>query len=240
MIKLVHGDCLDVLQNVPDNYVDLVLTDPPYGITACKWDTIIPFEALWKQLKRITKPNSAIIMMASQPFTSMLIMSNLEMFKYCWVWKKNIKTGFLNAKKQPLRQTEDIVVFYNTQCVYNPQKTGGHLPVHSYTKRGIDGDTLGKTKAVSGGGQNDRYPSNILEMKTVSGKRLHPSQKPIDLMDYFIKTYSNENDVVLDFSMGSGTTGVSCKNLNRSFIGIELNRKYFDKAKIFIKTNKYR
>ena len=236
-INLMHGDCLQLMKNIPDKSVDLVLTDPPYQVTACKWDSMIPLEPMWKELKRITKPNSAVVLMANQPFTSMLICSNLEMYKYNWVWNKNKSTGFLNAKKQPLRCLEDICVFYNKQPTYNPQKTTGHKPVNSFTKHTSDGETMGRTKVgISGGGQTDRYPKNIIEMPVMNndgshGDKVHPTQKPVALMEYLIKTYSNEGMTVLDFALGSGTTGVAAKNLNRDFIGIEMDENYFTIAK---------
>ena len=196
---------------------------------------------MWKELKRITKDNTAIVLMANQPFTSMLICSNLEMYKYNWVWKKNKSTGFLNAKKQPLRALEDICVFYTKPCVYNPQKTTGHKPVNTFTKHTTDGETVGRTKlGISGGGQTDRYPTNIIEIPVMNndgshGDKVHPTQKPVALMEYLIKTYSNEGDVVLDFCAGSGTTGVAAKNLNRNFIGIEMDEGYFKVAQERIK-----
>lgn len=232
-IQLYQGDCLEVMKNIPDKSIDLVLTDPPYQITACAWDSIIPLQPMWKELKRITKPNSAIVLMAHQPFTSMLICSNLEMYKYNWVWKKNKSTGFFNAKKQPLRALEDICVFYTKPCVYNPQRTTGHKPVNTFTKHTTDGETVGKTKlGISGGGQTDRYPTNIIEIPVMNndgshGDKVHPTQKPVALMEYLIKTYSNEGMTVLDFCAGSGTTGVAAKNLNRNFIGIEKDEGYF-------------
>jgi len=233
-IKLLKGDCLELMKTLPDGSVDMVLTDPPYGTTACKWDSIIPFEPMWEQLKRVTKKNGAIVMTASQPFTSALVMSNPKMFKYDWVWRKNKVTGFLNAKKMPMRNKEDILVFYYSQPTYNPQKTTGHSPVNNYTKHTSDGDTLGSTKVgISGGGSTERYPVCVQEFSVVNQDgssqegKYHPTQKPVALMEYLIKTYTNEGDTILDFTMGSGTTGVACKNLNRSFIGIELDEEYF-------------
>ena len=183
-------------------------------------------------------------MFGSQPFTSALIMSNPKMFKYVWTWVKNKKTGFLNAKKQPLRQVEDIVVFYNKQPTYTPQKTQGHKPVNSLTKHTSDGSTMGKTKVgiFFGGGQTDRYPSNILAIPVVNndnsnGDKFHPTQKPVALMEYLIKTYTNEGETVLDFTMGSGTTGCACLNTKRSFIGIELDPEYFKIAEKRINEN---
>lgn len=232
-IQLHQGDCLELMKDIPDQSVDLVLTDPPYGTTRCSWDSVIPLEPMWKELKRITKPNSAIVLFGSQPFTSILISSNLEMYKYNWIWEKNKSTGFLNAKKQPLRTTEDICVFYNKQPTYNPQKTTGHKPVNSFTKNTSDGETMGATKiGISGGGQTDRYPKNVIKIPVMNndgshGEKVHSTQKPVALMEYLIKTYSNEGDLVMDFTVGSGTTGVAAKNLNRDFIGIEMDEGYF-------------
>lgn len=232
-IQLYQGDCLEVMKSIPDHSVDLVLADPPYGTTACKWDSVIPLEPMWRELKRITKPKSAIVLMANQPFTSLLICSNLEMYKYNWIWKKNKSTGFLNAKKQPLRAVEDICVFYSKPCVYNPQKTTGHKPVNSFTKHTSDGETVGRTKTgISGGGQTDRYPTNIIEIPVMNndgshGEKVHPTQKPVALMEYLVRTYSDEGMTTLDFALGSGTTGVACVNTNRNFIGIEKDEGYF-------------
>ena len=239
----MQGDCLERMKEIPDGSVDMILCDLPYGATACSWDTVIPFNLLWEQYHRVIKYNGAIVLNASQPFTSALIMSNIKQFKYTWTWLKNKKTGFLNAKKQPLRQVEDVVVFYRKQPTYNPQKTHGHKPVNSFTKHTSDGDTLGKTKiGVTGGGQTDRYPTNVLSIPVVNndnsnGDKHHPTQKPVELMEYLIKTYTNKEDVVLDNCMGSGTTGIACKRLNRSFIGIELDLEYFKIAEKRINGN---
>ena len=224
MIQLIHGDCLEEMKKIPDGSVDMVLTDPPYGTTACKWDTVIPFEPMWEQLKRITKPNGAIVLTASQPFTSALIMSNAKMFKYCWAWKKTKPTGHLNAKKQPLKVYEDVCVFYRKQCEYIPQGTSKTDKMVERTNRGNYGSCSKTTRQTVTG-----YPKNILEYPSIDG--VHPTQKPVALMEYLIKTYTNENETVLDFTMGSGTTGVACKNLNRNFIGIELDKDYFEIAK---------
>jgi len=236
MTILLKGDCLVEMDKIPDGSVDLILTDPPYGTTACKWDSVIPFEPMWKQLNRIIKPNGAIVLFGSEPFSSALRMSNIKNYKYDWVWQKNKATGFLNAKKQPLRVYENIQIFYNSQCCYNPQKTTGHKPVNSFTKHTSDGATMGKTKKISGGGQTDRYPTNILRFKVVNNDnskkdKHHPTQKPVALMEYLIKTYTNEDETVLDFTCGSGSTGVACVNTNRKFIGIERDAKYFEIAK---------
>ena len=189
---------------------------------------------MWVELKRIIKPNGAIALMANEPFTSLLVCSNIDEFKYRIDWKKNKATGFLNAKRQPMRCIEDICLFYKSQPTYNPQKSTGHKPVNSFTKTN-DGETVGKTKVgISGGGQTDRYPTNLVEFKVVNndgsspeGKKVHSTQKPVSLMEYLIKTYTNEGDTVLDFAAGSFTTGVACVNLNRKFIGIELDENYF-------------
>ncbi|MGR5347292.1 DNA-methyltransferase [Vibrio mediterranei] len=232
-ITLIHGDCLEELKAIPDNSIDMVLADPPYGSTACPWDSIIPLDLLWEQLRRIVKPRGAIVMTASQPFTTTLISSNLKMFKYCWVWEKNLSTNFLHAKRQPLRNTEDIVVFYQSPGSYYPIKTQGHKPTQS--AKGVSSGKLwhGKNVRNSEGGKTDRYPATIIkDIKVVDPKkRVHPTQKPVELMEYLIKTYTTPGETVLDFTMGSGSSGVAAKNLNRHFIGIELDDKYFEIAK---------
>ena len=225
-INLMQGDCLELMKTVPDGSVDMVLTDPPYGTTACKWDTIIPLEPMWEQLKRVTKKNGAIVMTASQPFTSALGASNLPMLRYSWVWRKSAATGHLNVKRMPMSDFEDVVVFYAKQPTYNPQ---GLIPYGKTTRRGGNGGCYG-----SSGKENlqewTNYPRRVLEFAS-EGKTSHPTQKPVALMEYLIKTYTNEGDTVLDFTMGSGTTGVAAKNLGRSFIGIELDPTYFQIAK---------
>jgi len=233
--KLMHGDSLVKMDELIRNgiVVDAVITDPPYGKTACSFDNVIPFRLMWDRLDQLIKPNGAIVLFGSEPFSSRLRLSNIDNYKYDWKWVKNKSTGFLNAKIQPLRKAEDICVFYKKQCTYNPQKTTGHKPVNSFTKNTSDGETLGKTKkGISGGGQTDRYPTNIINFKVVNNdnsqkNKYHPMQKPVSLMEYLIKTYTDENQIVLDFTMGSGTTGVACKNLDRQFIGIESDNKYF-------------
>jgi len=220
---IIHGDCLEVMPQLPNGSVDMILCDLPYGTTACKWDTIIPFEPLWEQYKRIIKSNGAIVLTASQPFTSALVMSNIKMFKYCWYWKKTKPTNFLNAKKQPLKVIEDICVFYSKQCVYNPQGIKPTSKFVSRTNRGNYGECSKTTLQETTG-----YPKNLLEVSTING--IHPTQKPVALFEYLIKTYTNENDLVLDNCAGSGTTGVACKNLNRNFILIEKDLGYFNIA----------
>lgn len=243
MINLMLGDCLERMKEIEGGSVDMILTDPPYGTTACKWDSIIPLEPMWEQLKRIIKPNGAIVMTASQPFTSVLVASNIKNFKYEWIWEKTRATGFLQAKFMPMKNHESAMVFSDEDldhcdmpvfvCQgkpnYNPQKTEGHAPTNSAKGYGHS-PTFGNSKERNyKGGDTTRNPKSVL--KFTSERGLHPTQKPVALMEYLIKTYTNEIETVLDFAMGSGTTGVAAKNLNRNFIGIELDGKYFEIAK---------
>ena len=234
MSVFLHGDCLDEMMKLPKGSVDLVLTDPPYGTTQCKWDAVIPFEPMWKQLKHVTKLNAAIVMTASHPFTSALVMSNPKMFRYELVWHKNKASGHLNAKKMPMRAHENIVVFYRKLPTYNPQKTVGHKAAN-YAKNKANSRVYGAQVRSEYGGATERYPRSVIDVPVVNndgtnGGRLHPNQKPVELMEYLIKTYTNEGDIVLDFTMGSGTTGVACKNLGRNFIGIEKDAGFYDIA----------
>ena len=226
MIELMQGDCLERMEEIPDGSVDMVLTDPPYGATACKWDSVIPLEPMWEQLKRVIKPNGAIVMTASQPFTTTLISSNMKMFKYCWVWQKQKPTNFFQVKTQPLKEHEDVVVFCRSKVNYYPQ---GTKPVS--IKNGRKNKSSNIYSKYDGGDYVQKvgnYPRSIQFVPTEGDKnRLHPTQKPVALMEYLIKTYTNEGETVLDFTMGSGTTGVAAKNLNRKFIGIELDQEYF-------------
>jgi DNA modification methylase len=229
----MQGNCLERMKEIPDESVDMILTDPPYGTTACKWDSIIPLEPMWEQLKRVIKPNGAIVMTASQPFTTTLIASQMKLFKYSWVWDKGQGTGFLNAKRQPLRSCEDVVVFYRKQPTYNPQMRLGFKPYRckqGATKTQNYGKQSGATTVSDG----SRYPLTLVAFNR-DGAKVHPTQKPVALMEYLIKTYTNETDTVLDFTMGSGSTGVACVNTNRKFIGIELDEDYFRVAKDRIK-----
>lgn len=233
MYKLIQGDCLECMKEIPDGSIDMILTDPPYGTTACKWDSVIPLEPMWKELRRIIKPNGAIVMTAQTPFDKILGSSNIGMLKYEWIYEKTAATGHLNAKKMPMKAHENILVFYNNLPTYNPQKTIGHNPVNNYTKSNGDGECYGKTKPnISGGGATDRYPRSVQLFKSDKQKSaVHPTQKPVALMEYMINTYTNKSETVLDFAMGSGTTGVACANTGRDFIGIELDENYFNIAK---------
>lgn len=226
---LLQGDCLTLLQELPDASVDLVLADPPYGTTNCSWDSIIPFEPLWTQLKRVAKRNAAVVLFGAQPFTSALVMSNPKMFKYEWVWVKSTPTGFLNAKKQPLRTCETISVFYADQPTYNPQMRQGFKPYAC--KQGVTKtDNYGKQTGAFTISDGSRYPITNLEFGRDKDK-FHPTQKPVELLKYLIRTYTNQSDTVLDFSMGSGSTGVAAVELGRNFVGMELSEKYFEIAK---------
>jgi len=229
---IYNGDCLDILPEF--SKVDLVLTDPPYGTTACKWDSIIPLEEMWTQLKRIIKDNGAIVITAAQPFTTKLISSNYNMFKYCWYWDKVLPRGHLNAKKMPLRVIEDIVVFYKKSPIYNPQKTKGHKRKVSntiYTKDGNGEQVYGKEIRNTFYDSDERYPNGKIIISTANQhNKVHPTQKPAALMEYLIKTYTNENETVLDFAMGSGSTLRAAKNLQRKAIGIEIEEKYCEIA----------
>ena len=220
---LMHGDCLERMKEIPDGSVDMILTDPPYGTTACKWDSIIPLEQMWEQLKRIIKPNGGIVMTASQPFTTTLIASNMKMFKYCWIWHKRTSANVGAARFQPLKTHEDIVVFGGK---YKPQMTKGKIRMRGgKAKNGVANGSLNPIYYKS----DEYYPTSVLDIKSERG--FHPTQKPVALMEYLIKTYTNENETVLDFAAGSFTTGVACVNLNRKFIGIELDDKYFEIGK---------
>jgi site-specific DNA-methyltransferase (adenine-specific) len=219
------------MAEIEDGGIDMVLTDPPYGTTACKWDSIIPLEPMWKQLKRVIKPNGAIVMTASQPFTTTLIASNMKMFKYCWVWDKKKGGSPLLSKIQPLRITEDVVVFGNGKATYNPIMELRDKPKRRGKNKGTASETTGNA-FTQDKVYTHKYPKNIIEVSNANQRgRVHPTQKPVALMEYLIKTYTNEGETVLDFTMGSGTTGVACKNLNRSFIGIEMDEGYFNIAK---------
>lgn len=231
-IKLMKGDCLEMMKSIPDGSVDLILTDPPYGTTQCKWDTVIPLDIMWEEVNRVIKPNGAILLMAQTPFDKVLGVSNLGMLKYEWIWEKTTATGHLNAKKCPMKSHENILVFYKKLPTYNPQKTYGHKRKTSKADRAkLNGECYGKQAGVTVYDSTDRYPRSVQVFSTDKQKvKLHPTQKPVALLEYLIKTYSNEYETVLDFTMGSGTTGVACVNTNRNFIGIELDDNYFNIA----------
>jgi len=247
--KVIQGDCLEVMKNLPDKSVDMILCDLPYGTTDCKWDTIIPFEPLWEAYKRIIKDNGAIVLTASQPFTSLLICSNLEMFKYEWIYKKRCASNFAQAKYAPMKEHENVLIFANGKVNYYPikearQGSGADRAKYAYSdkSRHASGEFVGKIKGNydkenDSGNDNLRFPSSIQEFNNrASGDRgFHPTQKPVKLGEYLIKTYTKENDIVLDNCCGSGSFLVAAKNTNRNFIGIEKELKYCEIAEQRIK-----
>lgn len=228
-MKLYKGDCVELMKYIPDNSIDMVLCDLPYGLTQNKWDSSIPLHSLWMAYSSVVKKNGVIVLFGNQPFTSFVIVSNIDDFKYSWVWEKSTKTNFLNAKKQPLRKHEDILVFSKGRSIYNPQ---GVTDKNTITKQGKKETTnYGKQDRSAGGYMQEKtgYPHDILYFKSNPSRHsLHPTQKPVDLCEYLIKTYTNEGDTVLDNCAGSFTTGVACMNTNRRFIGIEKDDKYFE------------
>lgn len=232
MINLMQGDCLELMKTIPDGSVDMILTDPPYGTTACKWDSVIPFEPMWEQLKRIIKPNGAIVMFGSEPFTSLLVCSNLKGFKYRLDWDKKIPSGMSYARFRPMQQTEDICIFTRNgeKSNYYPQKVKRDKPIKS-GGMGKSDSAMTKTYKPLNKTYEYKNPVTLLQFDKVRKGSLHPTQKPVALLEYLIKTYTNESETVLDFTMGSGSTGVAAKNLNREFIGIELDKNYFEIAK---------
>lgn len=227
--ELHRGDCLELMRNLPDSSVDLILCDLPYGTTACKWDTIIPFEPLWAEYRRIAKQNAAIVLTASQPFTSALVMSNPAWFRYALVWSKGYSTGYGNANKMPMKAHEDVCVFYRSLPAYNPQ---GVTPHNKQNRRGRTDEAIGKNGLVESDyiQKLTNYPRSIIETRKEKGG-LHPTQKPVALFEYLVRTYTNDGDTVLDNCMGSGTTGVACANTGRQFIGMEMDAGYFEIAK---------
>ncbi len=231
--EIIHGDCLEVMRQFPDKSIDMILCDLPYGTTACEWDTIIPFEPVWEQYERIIKDNGAIVLTASQPFTTILINSNIKHFRYSWVWEKEQGVNFLMAKKQPLKVHEDICVFSKKQTVYNPQMTEGKPYISG---KGDSGEVTGRVKKIQTKNKGTRYPRSVIQFKRETG--LHPTQKPVALFEYLIKTYTNEGEVVLDNCIGSGTTAIACINTGRNFIGIEIDEKYVKIARERIEKHK--
>jgi DNA modification methylase len=229
MIELLKGDCLEVMKSIPDGSIDAIITDPPYGTTACKWDSVIDFDLMWEQLNRIIKPNGAIVLFGSEPFSSALRMSNIKNYKYDWTWNKVKPGAFAVAKYRPLGNTENISVFANGKHNYYPimveqkPRTG---KIYSSSDSASVKYNDGKVRKY-----NQKYPKTLIEFSNANQKgKKHPTQKPIALMEYLIKTYTNENETVLDFTMGSGSTGVAAKNTNRNFIGIEQDDNYFEIA----------
>lgn len=236
--RLWFGDCLDRMGEIADGSIDMICCDLPYGTTQCKWDTIIPFEPLWAHYKRVIKANGAIVLHASQPFTSALVMSNPKWFRYCWIWEKSKATGHLDSKRRPLKAHEEICTFAAGQTLYNPQKLEG--PPRKWVGGGnkvtsVYGKVRDQHLRYDHGSM--RFPRSVVYFKTAQaeGKVLHSTQKPVALIEYLIRTYTNKGDMILDNCMGSGTTGVACKNLNRNFIGIEKDREIYEVARKRIK-----
>jgi len=236
MNKIIQGDCLEEMKNIPDKSIDMIIADLPYGTTDCKWDTIIPFDPMWKQLNRVIKLNGAIVLFGSEPFSSALRMSNINNYKYDWVWKKNTSAGFIHAKNRPLKKHELLSVFslgsmgHKSQCgdrrmIYNPQGLKRKITIR---KNGVSGTTIGKRPSHKDNNISEYsgYPNSILDFKNDRG--FHPTQKPVALIEYMIKTYTNAGDIVLDNVAGSGTTGVACQNTNRKYILIEKDKKYIE------------
>lgn len=244
-MELIQGDCLEVMKSIPNGSIDAIITDPPYGTTACKWDSVIDFDLMWEQLNRIIKPNGAIVLFGSEPFSSALRMSNIKNYKYDWVWQKAIGANPLLCKKRPMKYHENILLFYKKQPTYNPQMTKGKMrnkkPMMSGDKS--DENWGGSMRGIKGiDNINDLYyPRSYQYFSNANQKnKQHPTQKPILLMEYLIKTYTNENETVLDFTMGSGSTMVACQNTNRKGIGIEQDSKYFKIAQDRLEANKFK
>ncbi len=224
---LYIGEAIETMSRFPEKIFDAIITDPPYGTTNCKWDSIIPFDKMWQELRRIRKERTAIVLFGSEPFTTVLNYSNISEFKYTWIWIKSLKTGYQMANLRPLKQHEIISVFYKKQPTFNPQ---GIKPYGKINKRGSKGEFLREIKKNKYIQKFTNYPTQILKFKN-GGKNFHPTQKPLELMEYLVKTYTNENDLVLDFTAGSGTTLLACERLNRRWIGIEIKEKYCEITK---------
>ena len=241
MINLMHGDCLELMKQIPDGSVDMILTDPPYGTTACKWDSVIPFEPMWVELKRIIKPNGAIVLFGGEPFSSLLRCSNLKMFKYDWVWEKSKVGNVFNCKNAPQKNFENIMIFSNGTIANGSNKKMPYFPqglidvniTKKNQRKGSDVGTIANRPSRKNGSEytqtKTNYPRQIIKFNNEQG--LHPTQKPVALLEYLIKTYTQEGETVLDFTMGSGSTMIACLNTNRKGIGIELDKHYFDVAK---------
>jgi site-specific DNA-methyltransferase (adenine-specific) len=238
MTQLIHGDCLEKMKDIPDGSVDMVLTDPPYGTTACKWDTVIPFEPMWEQLNRIIKLNGVVVLFGQEPFSSFLRISNIKNYRFDFIWQKTRPTLFQHANKRPMKDHELISVFYKAQPTYNLELLPKEKPTNNFRKNKT-GELLGKGCKDTGLVQTETgYNRQIMQYKMHNVGNLHPTQKPLELIQKIVKTYTHEGETVLDFTMGSGTTGVACKNLNRNFIGIELDENYFNIAKKRIEESK--
>lgn len=234
-MKLLNGDCMQLMKQIPDKSIDMILCDLPYGTTKCKWDSVIPFETLWREYNRIIKDNGAIVLFSSQPFTAQLVCSNIKNYRYEWIWRKTQAKNHLNAKKQPLRAHENIEVFYKKPPVYNPQMTHGHkrkVCTRNYTRENTGASCYGREVRNDHYDSTDRYP---VDVQTFSNgdqtKRYHVTQKPVDLLAYLIRTYTNEGDTVLDNCMGGGSTGIACLQTGRKFVGIEIDPDTFKIAK---------
>lgn len=228
--KLINGDCLVEMSNIESKSVDMILCDLPYGTTRNKWDSIIPLDELWEQYERIIKDNGAIVLTAQTPFDKALGASNLKMLRYEWIWEKSQGTGHLNAKRTPMKNHENILVFYKKLPVYNPQMEGNERRVRFRNVNETRSSNYGKYEMISESEYNGRYPKTVQRFKRDKTLRLHPTQKPVELFEYLIKTYTNEGDLVLDNTMGSGTTCVACVNTNRQYIGMELDEEYYTVA----------
>lgn len=233
-MQLLKGDCLKLMQDIPGKSIDMILCDLPYGTTNCGWDNVIEFEPLWQQYERIIKDNGAIVLFSSQPFTAKLINSNLKLYRYEWIWHKTNPKGHLNAKKMPLRAHENIEVFYKKPPTYNPQKTTGHkrkVARNTYVREADGSSCYGREKRNTVYDSCERYPVDVIKVSNGDQtKRYHVTQKPVELLEYLIKTYTNEGETVLDNCMGSGSTGVACVNTGRRFIGIEIDDSYYKTA----------
>lgn len=235
-INLIHGDCLEVMRDIPNKSIDMILCDLPYGTTVCKWDVVIPFEPLWLQYKRIIKDNGAIALFGSEPFSSHLRMSNLKMYKYDWIWNKKIPSGMSFSKYQPMRQCELISIFGN-KTNYYPQMIARDKPIKSGGTKYSESAPLAYKDKNFKRTYLYKLPINLITFDKIRKGSFHPTQKPVALLEYLIKTYTLENETVLDNCLGSGSTGVACKNLNRHFIGIEKDKEYFEIAEKRIKNN---
>jgi DNA modification methylase len=243
-VNLFNAECIDMLRTFPDKSIDMVFCDLPYGTTRNDWDSVIDLNLLWEQYNRIVKDRGAIVLTAANPFDKVLATSNIKNFKYDWIWEKNKATGHLNSKKMPLKSHEYVLIFYKKMPTYNPQFTYGHKPMNAVSaKQNIPHP--GKLRNYghvdnhlgNAGGSTKRYPRSVIKIPVINNDnpdKWHPTQKPVELAEYFIKTYSNEGDIILDNTMGSGSTGIACINTKRKFIGIELNTEYFNKAKQWI------